>query len=250
MAAARARSWQALPSILLLLVIWEIGAAYAGNRLFPGPVTVAGSLLAESRSGTLPLQLGISLARVAVSFVIAMVAGTAIGLALGLVERLDPWLRPWLIILLNIPALVIIILSYVWLGLTETALLVAVALNKIPSVAVTLREGARALDRDVSEVAQVYRFGRLKTLREVVLPQLAPYLLAAARNGLSLVWKIVLVAELLGRSDGVGFKLQTYLQLFDVSRIIAYSLAFVACVLVVEVLLFVPLERAVGRWRR
>src|SRR5689334_2325608 len=181
MAAARARSWQALPSILLLLVIWEIGAAYAGNRLFPGPVTVAGSLLAESRNGTLPLQLGISLARVAVSFVVAMVAGTAIGLALGLVERLDPWLRPWLIILLNIPALVIIILSYVWLGLTETALLVAVALNKVPSVAVTLREGARALDRDFSEVARVYRFGPVTTLREVVLPQLAPYLLAAAR---------------------------------------------------------------------
>jgi NitT/TauT family transport system permease protein len=213
-------------------------------------VTVAGSLVAESRNGTLLLELGISLARVAVSFVIAMVAGTAIGLALGLVERLDPWLRPWLIILLNSPALVIIILSYVWLGLTETALLVAVALNKIPSVAVTLREGARALDRDFSEVAQVYRFGPVKTLREVVLPQLAPYLLAAARNGLSLVWKIVLVAELLGRSNGVGFKLQTYFQLFDVSRIIAYSLAFVACVLVVEVLLFVPLERAVGRWRR
>jgi NitT/TauT family transport system permease protein len=249
-ATARARSWQALPSILLLLVVWEAAAVYAGNRLFPSPVTVAGSLVAESRSGMLPLELGISLARVAVSFVIAMVAGTAIGLALGLVERLDPWLRPWLIILLNIPALVIIILSYVWLGLTETALLVAVALNKIPSVAVTLREGARALDRDFSEVAQVYRFGPAKTLREVVLPQLAPYLLVAARNGLSLVWKIVLVAELLGRSDGVGFRLQTYFQLFDVSRIIAYSLAFVACVLVVEVLLFVPLERAVGQWRR
>ena len=144
----------------------------------------------------------------------------------------------------------VIILTYVWLGLTEAALLVAVALNKIPSVAVTLREGAKALDRDVAEMAQVYRFGPVKTLREVVLPQLAPYLLAAARNGLSLVWKVVLVAELLGRSDGVGFKLQTYFQLFDVSRVIAYSVAFVACVLLIEVTVFVPLERAVGRWRR
>jgi NitT/TauT family transport system permease protein len=247
---ANPRSWQTLPSIVLLLVIWEACALAAGSRLLPSPMAVAASLVAETRSGTLPLQLGISLARVAVSFVIAMLAGTAIGLALGLVERLDHWLRPWLVILLNIPALVVIILTYVWLGLTEAALLVAVALNKIPSVAVTLREGAKALDRDVAEMAQVYRFGPVKTLREVVLPQLAPYLLAAARNGLSLVWKIVLVAELLGRSDGVGFKLQTYFQLFDVSRVIAYSVAFVACVLVIEVTVFVPLERAVGRWRR
>jgi NitT/TauT family transport system permease protein len=184
-----------------------------------------------------------------VSFVVAMLAGTAIGLALGLVERLDHWLRPWLIILLNIPALVIIILSYVWLGLTETALLVAVALNKIPSVAVTLREGARALDRDFSEVAQVYRFGPVKTFRDVVLPQLAPYLLAAARNGLSLVWKIVLVAEYLGRPNGVGFEIGVAFQLFDIPLLLAYSLSFAGVVLVIETLLVQPFETRLTRWR-
>ena len=148
------------------------------------------------------------------------------------------------------PALVVIILTYVWLGLIETALLVAVALNKIPNVAVTLREGARALDCDYAEVAQIYRLGALKTLREVILPQLAPYLLAAARNGLALIWKIVLVVELLGRSNGVGFQLQSYFQLFDVPRVVAYAAAFVACVLLIEMLVFSPFERRAGRWRR
>jgi NitT/TauT family transport system permease protein len=179
-----------------------------------------------------------------------MVAGTALGLALGLSRGLDRWLRTWLVVLLNIPALVVIVLAYVWIGLTETALLVAVALNKIPSVVVTLREGARALDRDFAEVAQVYRFGRLRTLRHVIGPQLAPYLLSAARNGLALVWKIVLVAELLGRSNGIGFQLQTYFQLFDVGRIIAYAAAFVICVLAIEAAVLGPLEHRTGRWRR
>jgi NitT/TauT family transport system permease protein len=250
MVAADTRSWQTLASLVLLLILWQAAAALADSRLLPSPLTVAQSLLAETRSGTLPRELAISLVRVAASFAIAMLAGTAIGQMHGLSRRLDRWLQPWLIILLNIPALVIIILTYVWLGLTEAALLIAVALNKIPSVAVTLREGARALDRDLAEVAALYRFGWAKTLREVVLPQLSPYLLAAARNGLSLVWKIVLVAELLGRSDGVGFRLQTCFQLFDVSRIIAYSLAFVACVLLVEALILAPLERRALRWRR
>jgi NitT/TauT family transport system permease protein len=90
----------------------------------------------------------------------------------------------------------------------------------------------------------------LKTLREVTLPQLAPYLMAAARNGLALVWKIVLVVELLGRSNGVGFQLQTYFQLFDVSRVIAYAAAFVTCVLLVEFAILTPLERSMSRWRR
>lgn len=250
MTAAGNRHWQVVPSLLLLLAIWQISALWAQSRLFPGPMAVAQSLWSEIVHGALLFHLGISLARVLVSFAIAMLVGAAVGLALGRSPRLDRWLQPWLVVLLNVPALVIIILTYVWLGLTEAALLIAVALNKIPSVAVTLREGARALDKDLSEVSQVYKFGPLKSLRHIILPQLAPYLLSAARNGLSLVWKIVLVVELLGRSSGIGFQLQTYFQLFDVPRVIAYAAAFVLCVLVIEAAIFMPLERSVGRWRR
>src|SRR6188472_1793552 len=133
------RQWHAIPSILMLLALWQAAAMIAGSRLFPTPVAVLDALRVEIASGALLTHLGISLARVAFSFVIAMIAGTALGLALGRSAALDRWLHPWLVILLNVPALVIIILTYVWLGLTETALLVAVATNKIPSVAVTIR---------------------------------------------------------------------------------------------------------------
>jgi NitT/TauT family transport system permease protein len=248
--AERKETWQEIASILLLLSLWQIGAGLAESRLFPGPLMVLQSLMHEAIDEPLLHHLGITLARVGVSFGIAMVIGTALGIALGRLPWLDRWLNPWLVILLNLPALVVIILTYVWLGLIETALLVAVALNKIPNVAVTLREGARALDRDYTDVAQVYRFGLWTTLREVIVPQLAPYLLAAARNGLALVWKIVLVVELLGRSNGIGFQLQSYFQLFDVPRVMAYAAAFVLCALLIEIVLFAPLERRSGQWRR
>jgi NitT/TauT family transport system permease protein len=253
MRAADIRSgggWQGIASVLLFLGLWQIGAAFAGSRLLPDPGAVLRSLIGEMRSGALFYHLGITLARAGVSFVIAMTIGAALGIVLGLWRALDRWLNPWLVILLNVPALVIVILTYIWLGLVETALLVAVALNKIPNVAVTLREGARALERDYAEVAQVYRFGPWMTLREVIVPQLAPYLLAAARNGLALIWKIVLVVELLGRSNGVGFQLQSYFQLFDVPRVMAYAVAFIACVLLIEFLIFVPFERRMDVWRR
>ncbi|WP_445502706.1 ABC transporter permease [Microvirga sp. G4-2] len=253
MRAADIRSgggWQGIASVLLFLSLWQMGALLADSRLLPGPGTVLQSLIGEAKNGDLFYHLGITLARVGVSFIVAMVIGAALGLALGLSRVLDRWLNPWLMILLNVPALVVVILTYIWLGLVETALLVAVALNKIPNVAVTLREGARALERDYAEVAQVYRFGPWTTLREVIVPQLAPYLLAAARNGLALIWKIVLVVELLGRSNGVGFQLQSYFQLFDVPRVMAYAVAFIACVLLTEFLIFVPFERRMDVWRR
>jgi NitT/TauT family transport system permease protein len=74
--------------------------------------------------------------------------------------------------------------------------------------------------------------------------------LVAARSGLSLIWKIVLVVELLGRSDGIGFKLQLFFQLFDVPDILAYALAFAGVVQVIEWTILRPIERRVGSWRR
>jgi NitT/TauT family transport system permease protein len=94
---------------------------------------------------------------------------------------------PWLIVLLNLPALVIIVLAYIWAGLTETAAVAAVALNKLPIATVTVREGARSLDTALDEMAQVFRMRIWMRIGHIVLPQLAPYLAAAARSGLSLV---------------------------------------------------------------
>jgi NitT/TauT family transport system permease protein len=99
-------------------------------------------------------------------------------------------------------------------------------------------------------MAEVFRMRAATRIRHIVLPQLAPYLAAAARSGLSLVWKIVLIVELLGRPNGVGFEVGVAFQLFDVTRILAYALAFIAVMLVVEMFVVQPFERYVVRWRQ
>lgn len=239
-----------LVSLALLLACWQVAAALSGGTLLPGPVLVARMMLAEIASGTLPWHVGVTLARVLAGFTLSMIIGTAIGLMLGRMARVDRLFDGWLVLFLNLPALVVIILCYVWFGLTELAAILAVAINKIPNVAVMVREGARNLDRDLSEMALVYRLSLVSRLRHVILPQLAPALMAAARSGLALIWKIVLVVELLGRSEGVGFQIHMYFQLFDVAGILAYTLAFIVVILVVEALVMRPLDRQVARGRR
>jgi NitT/TauT family transport system permease protein len=206
-------------------------------------------LTREAADGELFYHLAITLARVAAAFVIAMAVGTAVGVLMGQHRRLDRLLDPWIILLINIPALVVIVLCYIWIGLTEAAAVTAVALNKIPNVVVTLREGARALDPRLMEMARVFRFSRLSLLRHVVLPQLFPFVAAAGRSGLALIWKIVLVVELLGRANGVGFQIHLYFQLFDVAAILGYALAFVCIMLLIEFVVVQPLETHVNRWR-
>lgn len=242
-------TWLRALSLLGFVALWQALAELLQHAALPAPSTVLIVLWQQVRHGDLLFHLVVTLGRVSVSFLLAMALGTAIGILMGRSSRLDSALDGLLVLGLNIPALVTIILCYVWFGLTEVAAITAVTINKLPTVVVTVREGARALDRELMAVAEAFQVPRLRTLTRVYLPQLYPYLMAAARSGLALIWKIVLVVELLGRSNGVGFQLGTYFQLFDISGILAYTLAFAVVILTVEALLIRPLERRLTRWR-
>jgi NitT/TauT family transport system permease protein len=238
-----------LMPLVLLLLFWQLGSRLSSAGMLPSPLAVLTIIGAEARSGALFLNMAITLARVAASFALAMVLGTALGVAMGRNKTIDRLCDPLLIVLLNLPALVVIVLAYIWVGLNEAAAIGAVALNKLPNTAVTLREGSRALDKSLDEMARVFGLPLGAKARHVVLPQLVPYLAAAMRSGLSLVWKIVLVVELLGRSNGVGFEIGIAFQLFDVTRLLAYALPFVGLMLAIETLIVQPFERHISRWR-
>lgn len=245
------RVWlQARVIVLIGFVLgWQILAWWLQSRYLPTPSAVLVTLWEQLLSGDLLRHLTATLGRVLASFSLAMLIGVGLGILMGSRTRWNEWLDTLIIIGLNIPALVTIILCYIWLGLGETAAILAVALNKIPMVVVTLREGARAIDKDLLQVAQVYRLSAMQRFWRVYWPQLYPYLFAAARNGLALIWKIVLVVELLGRSNGIGFQLGNYFHYFDIKGILAYTFAFVALILILEAVFLRPLEKRLNRWR-
>ena len=250
---ATANTWLRLASFVVFLLVWQIAAVLLQSDTLPSPVAVLARISKETISLEMPFHLAATLARVAASFIIAMIIGTIVGIIMGRWHSADAFLDGWLIIGLNIPALVTIILCYIWIGLTgfygDIAAVVAVAINKIPTVIVTVREGSRAVERDLLQVAKAFALPPLKTLRKVYLPQLYPYLMAAARTGLSLIWKIVLVVELLGRSNGVGFRLSELFTFFDITGILAYTVMFATVVVVIETFIMRPLERHLTAWR-
>jgi NitT/TauT family transport system permease protein len=248
--AASGRALWAVLSLGGFVAVWAVLAAIVMSQKLPGPLEVWEALARQVATNHYFFHLGVTLARVAAAFLIAMFIGAAIGLALGASAGANRAFGGWLTLFLNLPALVTIILCYIWFGLVEAAAIAAVAINKIPNVAVTVREGTRALSRDLGEMAAVYRLGFGDRMRHVVLPQLAPYFAVAARNGLALVWKIVLVVELLGRPNGVGFQLYVYFQQFDVATILAYAFGFILVVQAIETLVLEPWERHAARWRR
>jgi NitT/TauT family transport system permease protein len=237
-------------SLLIFLAIWHGVASTLHSNTLPTPQVVAVVFWQAIVSGQLPFHLGMTLLRLVISFSISMLLGCAIGIALGRNKALNAFFDNWLVIFLNVPALVTIILCYVWFGLVEPAAILAVVINKLPNVIVTIREGTRALDSDLMDMARCYHFSKTKTLRHVILPQLQPFLMGATRSGLALIWKIILVVELLGRSNGMGYQLHLFFQMFDVASILAYTIAFVAVIQFIELLILKPLDKHALRWRR
>jgi NitT/TauT family transport system permease protein len=238
-------------SLAAFVALWWVAALIArSGTLLPAPPAVLAFAWSSTLSGAMPRNIAITSLRVAAAFVISMFAGSAIGYIAGRSPRADTLIDPWLIILLNLPVLVVVVLCYIWIGLNDVAAILAVALAKVPTVMVTVREGARALDPGFDELASVYRLAMGQRLGRIIIPQLAPYLAAAGRSGLSITWKIVLIVELLGRPNGVGFALDELFQTFDVAGILAYGFTFGVLMLLVESFLLRPWEVHANAWRR
>ncbi len=236
-------------SLGAFFVLWFLAAWRTGDEtVLPRPDVVAAVFWEELTQGPLLGHLWATLRRVLLAFGLAMGIGAVLGFVLARRPALDRWANPWVVVILNIPALVVIVLCYLWIGLNEVAAITAVTVNKTAMVLVTVREGARGLSRPLADMAQVYRMPPLAEFRHVTLPQLAPFLSAAARNGIAVIWKIVLVVEFLGRSNGIGFQIHMYFSLFDTAHVLAYAASFVAIMLVIEYVALRPLDQVAGRW--
>lgn len=240
-----------LISLIGLICLWALTAWFGADpTVLPGPAEVWGLIVAETASGELPYHTWATFRRVVFAFTLAMIFGLILGIAMGLNARLNTWFGAWLVVMLNVPALVVIVLCYLWIGLNETAAITAVAFNKTAMVAVTIREGVHALDPKLRDMSTSFRMSPLAKLRHVILPQLWPFIASSTRNGLAIIWKIVLVVEFLGRSDGVGFQIHLYFQLFETGYVLAYALSFVALMLVIEYALIGAIEKRANAWRR
>jgi len=238
-----------LLSILLFIIIWQASSIAVNSELFPSVVDVLKNLSSQIANKELFSHLFITLYRVFVAFFIAMFIGIIIGLLMGFYQKIDDMFDFILVLGLNIPALVTIIVCYIWFGLSDFAAILAVVINKVPIIVTNIREGTRAFDKKYIDFAKVYKLSKKEIALNIYLPQLYPYLMATTRLSLSLIWKIVLVVELLGRSDGIGFQISIYYQFFDISSILACSFAFIFVILLIEHKILKPIDNKLKIWK-
>jgi NitT/TauT family transport system permease protein len=181
---------------------------------------------------------------------LAFVAATAAGLAMARSRWARAILEPAVLIGLTVPGLVWALLAVIWFGLAQSGPVLAVALSAAPAIVLNVYAGARAVDPGLIEMAHVFRFDRRTRLTRLWLPALVPFLLSGARLGLSLAWKVIVLVEMFGASDGVGYQLNTAFSNQDVARVLAWTILFGVAMAILEYAVLRTIERRVTRWRK
>ncbi|WP_157699543.1 ABC transporter permease [Pseudorhodoplanes sinuspersici] len=235
--------------MLSLVGLWYIGSWTMSERVLPGPYAVAAVLYEAMWSGEIWGDIGITLGRIVIAFSIAMVISATLGFTMGLSHGASVFFRVWIVSFITIPALVVMLTCYMVVGLNDTAAILGAAIPIIPILTINIRDGVKGIDPKLLGMAKAFRAGRHQQIFEVVAPQVAPILVASARFGLGLIWKMVLFAEVLGRGDGIGYKIEFYYQMFNMKEVLAHALSFLLVMLFIEVVILGTLEKRIFRWR-
>lgn len=182
---------------LLYIGIWQALAMARGNvYLLPSPVSTLQSLFALMGEGRFYASVGLSLARVAGGFALGAAAGTLLGLLTGFSGLARELLSPLRGLLKATPVASFIILVLLWLG-SGVAPLFAIFVMVTPLIWASVDAGVRAADKNLLEMARLFRMPRGKALLHIYVPSLLPQYLAACTTALGFAWKAGVAAEVL-----------------------------------------------------
>ena len=242
-------------SVIGLIVIWWLAAIImAQPDILPGPMYILDvitenlvTLGPEGKSAY--FHMGITLGRIFIAFLAAMILGIGIGLAMGLRKVFENSLMALIPLALTMPTILMVFLAVLWFGFSEIGSLVAVMGVVTPFVAVNIFQGAKAMDKSLLDMAKSFRAERRQLVRKVYIPQLMPYIFSAFRFSFGMTWKIVALAETFGIKFGIGYMFFFYFEQFSMEQVIAWIVMFVILMLILEHGLFARLEHKAFKWR-
>lgn len=238
-----------LLSIVSILVLWAIVAAFFPPTLLPGPLVVARRLGELAARGDFWVHLRATILRVVIGFALAFVVSVGAGILMGSRRLAEGVFESWVLVGLTIPGLCWAVLAVMWFGITEMAPVFAIFVVVVPMLTLNMWQGTKSLDRDLVEMARVFRASRRALLRDVVLPQLLPFCLAGARLGFALGWKVVVLSEMFGLSSGVGYMINRSFAAYSMDDVLAWTVGFTLVMFAFEYAVMLPIERRLVRWR-
>lgn len=234
-----------------LLCIWQ-GLASSGlwaEYIFPAPLSVARTLARGFQNGTFLVGIATSLQRLLIGFGISAVIGILSGLAIGRVKLLDETVGSLVLGLQTLPSICWLPLALLWFGLSETAMLFVVVMGALLAITMATEAGVKNTPPLYLRAARNLGARGWKLYALVIFPAALPEIITGMKLGWSFAWRSLMAAELLYVSLGLGHLLMMGRELNDMSQVVAVMLVIITIGLVVDRVIFAPIESKVRqRW--
>jgi NitT/TauT family transport system permease protein len=236
-------------SVAAAVMLWWILSLVVGSMVVPSPWAVFnafGEILVQEET---VFHVGRTLGRILAGFLLAEAIGIILGTLMGLRRFFESILDLWMIIALTIPGLSWALVSLMLFGLSEIALIMAIAVTSFPYITVNIWAGVKNVDTKVVEMAKVFHVSKMDALAKVIFPQIVPYIFSSSRYGVGIAWKVAVVVELMGATSGVGYMLNYWYGLFSMKHVLAWTIFLLVIMTVIEFAVIRVLESRTLRWK-
>ena len=222
-------------AIVAWLVVWQVAAWAIGHEvLLVSPVEAAVRLVQLLPTGAFWANVGFTLGRIGLGFVLAFL----VGLGLAGLASLGPWSAALIgvpiRVIRSVPVVSVIILILIWASPAWLAAAVS-GLMVLPVIYANAEEGVARRDPKLDDLARVYDLPASRRWWAITLPRLMPYLTAGARVGMGLAWKAGVSAEVIGLTSGsIGERLYEAKLFLSTADLFAWTAVVVVLAVVCE----------------
>ncbi|MCR4370721.1 ABC transporter permease [Bacillus amyloliquefaciens] len=253
LARSRKYSYQWMKGVVLpaaVIAVWQVIASLGivSTTVLPSPVVILQTFQELLLSGELWGHLEISLYRAAAGFLLGAGLGLVFGLLVGFSKRTEAYLDPSLQMLRTVPHLAVTPLFILWFGFDETSKILLIALGAFFPVYINTFLGIRSVDAKLFDVVRVLEFNWYQQMTKLILPASLPNILLGIRLSLGIAWLGLVVAELMGSSEGVGYMIMDARQFSQTNKVFAGIIIFAAVGKLTDALVRM-LERKLLKWR-
>jgi NitT/TauT family transport system permease protein len=232
------------------LAFWWLSSLSVPHYILPGPPRVWEALRLIAANGDLWNNLAITLWRVVSGFVAAALIGLPFGIVLGANQRAGEFFEPIIPVLNTVSSAIWAIFAIIWFGISNATTIFVVFMTAMPLIITNVWQGTRTVSADFIELARVLRMPRWKIMEKIYLPTILPYFFSGSRLAFGFSWRVSLVAETIGSSSGVGYRLRQAADLIRTDQVFAWTLTLVILMATIEMGLLKPLENYLFRWKK
>lgn len=212
-------------SLALPLLIWTLVylSGLVRELFLPSPWVAASAGYEMLTQGDLLTDTWVSSRRVFIGFGLGLCVAVPLGLSMGTFSSIRALFEPAIALVRYVPATAFILLLIIWLGIDEQPKIALIFIGTVFFNTLMIANVVWQVPTELIRASQTLGAGNLGVFRRVIFPYAVPGMIDAARVNLAAAWNLIVVAELIAASEGLGFRIvrsQKFLKIDDIFAVI------------------------------